>query len=161
MDKEILIYIVFIAIAIISRLLKSNKNRSKAPSAPPQQRETPSQRPGGAKSFEELLREFTGENTSTEPRSLETVETEYESYEHIPSDDEIRETYERSVNQAKKLKTLDEQVDLEDIRTKSKYFADDEMKEENSVASDILESLKDPDGARRAVILSEIINRKY
>ncbi|ELR70914.1 hypothetical protein C900_03349 [Fulvivirga imtechensis AK7] len=120
--------------------------------------------------FEELLREFTGEQ-QPQPRQqpqpkAPTRETVYESYEDEPSwdsrvsDDEAKETYNRSVREAKKLKTLDELVDL-DQPIQSGHFRGYEIKEEDTIADDILNTLQDADGAKRAIILSEIINRKY
>ncbi|UII26635.1 hypothetical protein LVD15_25630 [Fulvivirga maritima] len=159
MDKEILIYIVFVAIAIISRVLKSSKkDKSKAPKRTAER--PASQNVEKTKTFEELLREFTGETTSSQPSPSKTFEAEFDDFD-FEEEERVEETYRKSVNEAKNLKTLDEQVDLEDIPTKSQYFKEYDQKEENSVANDILQSLKDPNGARKAVILSEILNRKY
>ncbi|WP_255702483.1 hypothetical protein [Fulvivirga ulvae] len=41
------------------------------------------------------------------------------------------------------------------------HFKPYETEEENSVAGEVLEMLQDEEGARKAIILSEIINRKY
>ncbi|MBL3658648.1 hypothetical protein [Fulvivirga sediminis] len=160
MDKEILIYIVFVAIAIISRVLKSAKKKQSSQAPKRTANRTSSQNVEKTKTFEELLREFTGEANSSEPSSRELPELEIDEFDH-EEEERVEETYRKSINAAKDLKTLDEQVDLEDIPTKSQYFSEYDQKEENSVASEILQSLKDPNGARKAVILSEILNRKY
>lgn len=167
MDTELIIYLIFIAFAILSRFLKKKKEDN----APPQadSMDETSQRPSQKQmTFEELLREFTGEQQpQPQPQPKAPArETIYESYEDEPSwdsrvsDDEAKETYSRSVREAKKLKTLDELVDL-DQPISSGHFKGYEIEEEENIADDILHTLQDADGARKAIILSEIINRKY
>lgn len=154
-DIQIILYIIFAAIAILSRVL-SKKNKD----APPQSTGTDGQhekkRPA-PKSFEDLFREFTEEKDAPY-RASEVIEEK--SPEH--NDDKIRETYNSSVKEAKKLKTIDELVDLEDDRHTGnfRHFTGYEEKGETQ-ENEYLELLKDADGARKAIVLSEIFNRKY
>lgn len=161
MDIELILYIVFVVIALLIRVLKGKKEN--APPPPQQSSNNSGERPQKTLTFEELLREFTGDEAQREQRPQETYadHDEYEDEEEYVDDDEVKETYERSVRQAKELKTLDEQVDLKKPITTAHHFKGYEQEEENTLASDILETLKDADGAKKAIILSEIINRKY
>lgn len=152
-DIQLILYIIFVAIAILTRVFKSKKKEQPQPQqqSEAEEYETSSPKP---KSFEDLLKEFTGESTA--------VETEVSSYEEeYEADDEI-ETYENVDSNPKELKTIDELVDLEDDRHTGnfKHFAGYEELEEN-VNNEFVEALQDEEGARKAIIFSEIINRKY
>lgn len=169
MDIELILYIVFIAIAILTRVLKGKKTTDVPPQQEDHTMDAPQRPTQKQMSFEELLREFTGEekpHEKTQPRPLKE-EVVYESYEDEPSyesdyyaDEEAKHTYDRSVREARQLKTIDEIVDLEKP-LESGHFKGYEIEEEESIAADIFESLRDTDGAKKAIILSEIINRKY
>lgn len=162
MDKELIIYIIFIVIAILTRVLKNKKGNAPAPPRKPQEEDGSPKKSQRPLTFEELLREFTGEGSAEEP--VKESRTEYAPTEQPYSyeeDDEVRQAYERSISEAKKLKTLDEQVSLDEPLTRLRPFDSYSTEEENNSADTILEALKDPDGARNAIILSEIINRKY
>ncbi len=152
-DIQLILYIIFVAIAILTRVFKSKKKEQPQPQqqSEAEEYETSSPKP---KSFEDLLKEFTGESTA--------VETEVTSYEEeYEADDEI-ETYESMDSNPKELKTIDELVDLEDDRHTGnfKHFAGYEEQEEN-VNNEFVEALQNEEGARKAIIFSEIINRKY
>lgn len=175
MDIELILYIIFIVIAILTRVLKSSKDTAAPPSPPQQSEDQPRQRPQRRQTFEDLLREFTGEEEEAEEQYQERPATyTRERHQERPAsyydeqdmeegqeadDNEIKETYQRSVNEAKKLKTLDEQVDLN--KPIPKRFKDSEVEEENETTQDILEMLRDAEGAKKAIILSDIINKKY
>jgi len=154
-DIQIILYIIFAVIAILARAFKSDKKKPPKPTQQPadsEQREQP-------QSFEDLLKEFTGETKQTkqpEPQSYESLE------EYSFDDDELRRTYESSVKEAKELKTIDELVDLDDDRHTGSFqhFRGYEEPEED-VTNELVETLQDAEGARKAIILSEIMNRKY
>lgn len=166
MDIELILYIIFIAIAILTRVLKGKKeSNTPTTSHQPESMEAPKKKTEKTLTFEELLREFTGEEAPVqqepEPEPRYSRQEEAYSYEEEYADEEIRETYSRSVNEAKKLKTLDEQVSLDKPLERMEHFKQYETEEENTVGSEIIEMLQDEEGARKAIILSEIINRKY
>lgn len=165
-DIQLILYIIFAVIAILSQVFKAKKKNGQAPSQsntsqqPPSRKEQP-------KSFEDLLKEFTGEQTKTVESRPSWEETKYETYEddyeeEYQNDDEIRQTYNRSVKEAKELKTIDELVDLKDDRHTGNFthFAGYE-EEGEEVRNEWQELLSSPEGAKKAIILSEIINRKY
>lgn len=158
MDAEFIIYLVFLAIFVISRLLK--KPSAKAPSrkrpAPDQDPET--SRPP-VKSFEELLEEFTSGRSQEEPD--DSFPEEYEEYEEVPVTSQEPETSSPwNEYKTEKLRTLDEMIDIEKVRTTTKLESKEE-KQTESTADKIRSMLSDTEEARQAIILSEIIRRRY
>ncbi|MFW5760869.1 MAG: hypothetical protein ACOCXH_07825 [Cyclobacteriaceae bacterium] len=167
MDESIIFYIIFAVIFIISRLLKGK--RQPDGQGPNQEDGRPQRRP---MSIEDILRELSGEEAVAEkeeykpvpekPRSREVVEEIEQKTErkYEQWDDEVKTTYERSVSAAKNLKTIDQLVDYEQPREKI-------LKEEQvttnkaSGAAKIARMLKNKSEARKAIILSEIIQNKY
>ncbi len=170
MDEiQILLYILFIVIAVLSRAFSKKKKQSQgqppptASNRPSRQAETPSKKPV---SFEDLLREFTGEaetTTSPDPEYENDLRDEYE--EKVPSfdDNTVAETYRKSIDQARDIKTLDETVDLEDIQIGSGRFDEFRIPEEDEGGNlnEYLEVFNDIEGSRKAIVLGEILQRKY
>ena len=172
---DILVYLIFIAFAILSRIL----TKKKEPQGPPSGQgsdysDDRPQRPQKQVSFEDLLKEFTGEAEKQQHRPVPVEEpTRYKSYEddkyevenyeeQYERDEEAKKVYQRSVRQAKKLKTIDEQVDFEKMNTKlAEVYDPYHEKKKDTIADDIRKQLQNPEQVKRAVILSEILNRKY
>jgi hypothetical protein len=163
MDLESLLPLLFAAIYIISRFLKS-KPKPGVPNRPmPQQQgqqpDTPPTRKK-AFSFEDILKEFeknlAGEQIEDEkplpveqmhfdrpkpaPVVVEEKRSPYHSFEGMSYEDEQSPVI------------VEEEKDFE---RNEKY----QMKE--TEVSDFVEMLRDPNGAKNAIVLSEIINRKY
>jgi len=158
-DIQLILYIVFVVIALLARAFKSkNKNQPK-PTAQKESSNTSKPKP---KSFEDLLKEF--ESTSSEEEySQKDQEGEYKEYQNeYSSDEKTEEVYQNSVREAKELKTIDELVDLDDDRHTGnfRHFEGYEEPEED-VRNEYQKLLESPEGAKQAIILSEIINRKY
>jgi hypothetical protein len=157
-DIQLILYIAFVLFAIVSRVLKRKKagNVKK-----PEQREQNEAPPKPQISFEELLKEFTTGDTEkkeydseyrTEPE--EVFELEYHD------DEEAERVYRESVEASKKQAELVKETD--DRHTGNfKHFrgySEEDVEEEGSEFADLFH---DQDSAKRAIILSEIINRKY
>ena len=165
-DIQLILYIIFAVIAILSQAFKAKK---KDRPAPPQTNSSSESNPKRQqpKSFEDLLKEFTGEQTRTvEPRpsweepKYETYEDDYE--EEYRDESKTKQVYEESVRKAKKLKTIDELVDLQDDRHTGNFQHFEGYEEDGpEVRNEWQELLSSPEGAKKAIILSEIINRKY
>lgn len=158
MDKELLFYIIFVVIALLTRVFK------KKGETPPAQAKKPKSNNSGKPpiSFEDLLKEFEQGGSSSRKQQPEPVE-EYEFAQEYPDDDEIQQVYESSVRDAERMKTIDELVDLEDNRHSGSFrhfvgYAEHEKEEEEN---EFMEMLRDADGAKKAIVMSEIINRKY
>jgi len=158
-DIQLILYIVFVVIALLARAFKS---KNKAKSRPPVQTNSNESKKPKPKSFEDLLKDF--ENASSEKEETpKDIEGEYETFDNDYSSDEIaEEVYQNSVREAKELKTIDELVDLEDDRHTGNFRHFDGYAEpEEDVRNEYQKLLESPEGAKQAIILSEIINRKY
>ena len=112
-------------------------------------------------SFEELLKEFTGDTPPTQT-SQEPAQS-YEFEQEYPSDDEIQEVYERSIAEADRRETELETDEIEDDRHTGSFQHFRGYSEEDTQEGDnqFGKLLKDADGARKAIILQEILNKKY
>jgi gamma-glutamylcysteine synthetase len=124
--------------------------------------------------FEEMLRELTGESP-LEKRAGEAEEED--DYEHPFSERKARESareakqkmekraddFGKSVRKAKGARRISDKIDLEqDISSKRlKVKKAKSGRRSKSAAADIAQSLKNPQSARKAIILSEIINPKH
>jgi hypothetical protein len=63
------------------------------------------------------------------------------------------------LSRAKNVKTLDEMVNIGEESIKFKEYQ--EVDQQNALATEIREMLKDPYDAKRAIILKEILDRKF
>ena len=172
-DLELYIYIALGAIYFLSRAF-----RKKKPVQPPQKRrDTDSgggyeQAPRTEKhvTFEDLLKEFTGQKEKPEYEYEEEPEEFEESYtqeagqsagEYATEEEVSYKSYEEVYNTNKDFKTLDEQVKLESA--KRKRF--DEYKISKGVnihtAKRYRDLLQNKDSIKDAIILKEILDRKY
>ena len=122
-----------------------------APHAPPYQE---------ARSLEEILEEIvTGEKKEKEPVS-KPVEIEAESVEKDSwYDDETFSQYEKAVSGAKKYELLHERKEPEIVMGEVEDL--DEAGPDYAAANSYLDMLKDPEGIHKAIVMNEIINRKY
>ncbi|MBR07989.1 MAG: hypothetical protein CMP48_09905 [Rickettsiales bacterium] len=176
-DARIWIYIVAGAIYLISRALKKKKPDA-VPRKPTGSRPSaPSSSPNKPVSFEELLREFTeGKAADPEP-TPEPVETrraveerkwqqENKTVEDFSNegrnrtfaDDESRRVYEESIKNAEGAEINFERDEHFRIKLKDRK---EEESDRSGFATEISEMLRNPEDARKAVILGEILNRKY
>lgn len=170
-DIQFWLYLLFAVIYFISRSFKK-----KEPAQPPRrvnrpdyEQETP---PRKAVTFEELLREFTEAREEKEPTREVVVEEEKPAIREIPkkkpvfeegrtqffADEESRRVYEESIKMAEGADIRFERDD----HFKTKLRSRSEQEESSgSFASDLRDMLREGDGAKRAVVLAEILNRKY
>jgi len=167
-NLQILIYIIFFAIYLLSRVFR-NKNKQ----APRPSREMESDEPATTDAppltFEDILRELTtGEKPrqtvrrqTPQPPKPEPARREYEFKSDYPDDDEIEEVFQDSVKKAQNIKTLDEMVELKEPVLKFKEYDVKEEGHQSSLASEIRNMLMNPDDARKAIILKEILDRKF
>ncbi len=164
MDREIIIYIIFLVIALLGRLMGKKKGQGQKPASSGQ----PSRRPKQpVKTFEELLQEFTsGKESSTES----DVEEDWDDWEEpVRKEKEYpRRNLEKSpepsftFDRKEKLRSLDELVDIDNIKTRTSLtIEEDEEEEVPADETGIREMLQNPEDARKAIILSEILQRKY
>ena len=163
----------YIIAAVIYFLTRSKKKKSQQKQSRPGSENNPTPQ-SPQKTFEELLREITGESTPepVEQTPVEIVKEEpkQEEKKEEPqrlggerrafADDESRRIYEESIKQA-------EGFDIEygpDEHFKEprlfKYDQEGVEEETSTLADEIREGLKGQD-VQKAIIYSEILNRKY
>lgn len=169
---------VYIIIGIIYFIFRSMKK--KAPDASDQ----PLPKSGGAQptdterrrpmTFEELLKEFTDPQANREEaQEIEPIEEEIEtargrkSEEYIEegrtrrfSDEESKRVYEESIKKAEGYE-LEYNTDDKYHTEKLKSIPHDHEEEGDTMVDEIKEMFDDPRDARKAIILGEILNRKY
>ena len=156
-DNTFIYYLILGAIYLISRALKK-KNPKTVPkprqtSMPQQQmQEKPVKRPT---SFEDILKELTQELNPEEQRKPKVIEVEEE-----PKQFEVKQEAEKEelTREQKYVKKRHEQMELERKLALAKEEA--EMKDKHEPHA-VLELLTEEGGAANAIILSEILNRKY
>lgn len=179
-DIQLITYIIFAVLYLIFKVMQKKKasNQDQNQEMPQQQ-----QRPKKpAMTFEEMLRDFTGEPYETdtveeeravrqptqppppkkesqpEPPKYFSYENEYES----EYDEKAQKTYQESIERGKKALTLDEQVGYEDIKVGKVQIIEDDADSGKAIPThEYLEAFKTLDGAKKAFVHSEIFNRKY
>lgn len=170
-DISTWIYIAAAVIYFISRSFK--KKPEDTPAERPARTSQPNTSGKKAMTFEELLKEFTEQKDVSQneperpvitrsvpeqkPKPVKVKPAFEEGRTRSFADDESKRVYEESIKRA-------EQNNLEFEREgkfKSSIRRKTEAVEENNVAGDISAMLRNKDSAKRAVILGEILNRKY
>jgi hypothetical protein len=170
-NLETYLYVFFAVIYIISRIIKarSKQNQQQKPVASTQQHmrpqaAQPSSKPKRGFSFDDILRDFE-KNLAGENPSVDSQE------ESIPVVQEIR--HEKPAPIA--VKTIEEQPrqyqKYRDAKIKARskigarkapvFVRNEKFAIKENIASEYVKMLKDPEGFRNAIVLSEIINRKY
>ncbi len=156
MDEGFIFYIILAVIALISQLLKKRKAAPPPPvSRPGQGKAQPQKKPF---SFEEILKEFQAEILQEErvPEPVaKPVETQRKPVPPRSRKPKAFEAYEGA-----SYETLE--TDSEEIDEKLKrYKRDEHYSLDKSERHPILDVLQSEDGPKNAIILSEILNRKY
>lgn len=136
--------------------------------------------------FEELLREIQQAKTPPKPIAKEPEIQTRPTYQTVPPtksyeidyDDDIKdeeqdletipqrdnrssEIYENAKRDAFNRPSLEETMKLEDTDVKFGHFKVYDDVPKKSVASDILKDFSDPEGFKKAFIMSEILKRKF
>jgi hypothetical protein len=185
MDIQFWVWLIIIVLTFLARARKKNP---KPP--PPQERESwerdekPSSRP---LTFDELLREIQGakelRRPEPEPAPVRTRQLEPAppiSKKEVDYDDDLREeeqdletihtarddnqstdVYERAKREAFYRPSLEETMKLEDTVVRFGQFKGYESSQERAPMADFLAELHDPQGIRKAFIMSEILTRKF
>lgn len=177
MDDKILFYIVLGIIYFLFSRLKKKK-----PEEPDFDSSEPQQPHNGPKpiSFEELLKEITEAKQPAPPKPVITRKVEYEKPQpaYVDYDDDL-EDEEKSLEtitvdddrstkvyeEAKKLAfnrpSLEETLKPKEINTEYARFKMFETKQKASLLADYANELRNPKGFKKALVLSEILNRKH
>jgi len=152
------IYLVLGAIYFLSKLRKKNK------SVAPESQDKGSIVKKKVKTFEELLGEFTGLNVLDKSDNEEVIVTENEKIASVETEHTINQ------NSIPKDKTPEPVSELTFPKiaplNKNQHFKEYEMKDSQDrprqiTAREIRKDFKSPKGLKKAIILSEILKKKY
>jgi hypothetical protein len=166
-NLENYLYLIFAVIYIISRIIKA-KAKQKEANMPTQsqqgqaqttQNQTP---PKKAFSFEDILKEFEknlGGEELSEEKPEPVIERRHEPIKAKPVPKVERKP---SVYESYEGLTYESQMTAGQEESGTSLFARNEKFELNqNITSDYIKMLQDPEGVRNAIVISEIINRKY
>lgn len=167
---EILIYLlIIVGSGLIQAFRNKKKSQQQQPSdkpTPPQQRprrevsspeaDTTTRQPT---SFEDIFRELMGAPQETQPRQEAYQPTQKESEDYTS----VSDTYEQAVAEAGEAEKLDDRVDLENLDEfiQPRYKIKESKNKKSKFAREIKAMLNHPESAKKAVVLSEILNRKH
>lgn len=184
MDFQFWFYLIIAVIYILSRALKKNEPQGEAAKPRPTRQRVPQRNveastpsPDRPKTltFEDLLKEIQ-ESRQPKPVFTEPPKAEYVNYdddikeeaqdlEDVDYDyrkkDNIYQIYEDAKSQAFSRKSLEETMSIKDTETRFEKFKAFEQSKKKKVMEDYTKTLKDPAGLKRAVVMSEILNRKF
>lgn len=177
-DLQLYIYLALAAIYFLSRAFKSKKSNRSPGKLPDSDQhndrpEDQSQRERPI-SFEDLLREFSGQKEKKELEKYEEAEVdEMIDYEEEIVPEEIKQpsyaayndpvygNYDEVSQGKDKYKTLEEEIEIEKLANDrfNEYKID--KNESANYASRIRKFLHDKDSIKDAIILKEVLDRKY
>jgi hypothetical protein len=174
-DIKIILWIVIGLIYLFSRRKKAEKPPVRQPSRSDEQ---PAEEAMPIpKSFEELLREIEGSKIpAPAPRMERRLEPEPEVVDYddnlgeerqeepkrdYQKEDRIYQVYEEAKSQAFERPSLEETIKLEDTIVRFKQFKGYEKEVQKNEAHEFLQELRNPQGFRKAFVLSEILKRKF
>jgi len=174
-DNKIWFYIIAAVIYFLTRKKKKKNQPQPNKASRPTEANRPQQQPKPV-SFEDLLKDITEGRTEEAPEA-EVIEeqsmapvyeerptegkTKRESIRHF-ADEESRRVYEASVARAAEYKSgHDHKFEPDEDYISQKMFKKSEVDSGPTIADEIREGLHTTDNARKAIVYSEILNRKY
>ncbi len=185
MDDKILYYILIGAIYVLYNWLKRRKQSqenipgNEGPVDEPARQSQPKPKP---LTFEELLREITEAKQPVPEPQTEYERPEQSRYEPLDYDEDIEDEvskeeveekaydfnkepayqqFEAAKQQAFYRKSLEETTRLEDVNVEFGRFKVFDSERQRSLVEIYTEDLRNPEGFKKALILSEILNRKH
>jgi len=164
-DFKIILYIIFFVIYILAKTLKKSKPKQ-SPKGPRTKTDEETHEAEPTITFEDIFKGLTNDKKKEKPEPVEVINEVEEFESNYPSDDEIQEVYKESLRQAEKSKTL-EQIVYDNAKKKRaaieehEEFTSKDVEERITLASELGELLKNPEDARKAIVLKEILDRKY
>lgn len=185
MDLQFWIYIIVAIVWVLARALR----KAPAEAGQPEERERREverdSSGNGPLTFEELLREIQQAKTPPKPVTQELprpssqlktappikpynevdydddLQDEEQDLETIPTRETSYEVYEKAKQDAFYRPSLEETMKLSDTEMKFGHFKEYEETVQKSQPSEILRDFKDPEGFKKAFIMSEILKRKF
>jgi hypothetical protein len=180
-DFQFWLYVIIGVIYLLTRLKKKPEQQNDFPSGRPekpvQKFEPPTVKPSTAAlpkplTFEELLKEIT-ESKFQEPAKPQQeyvdyddqLEEEAKDLEDVDYDyrkkDKIYDVYDKGKLEAFNKLSLEETMRIEDTDVKYERFKMFEKQQSRDLIQEYLADFKDPEGFKRAIVMSEILQRKF
>lgn len=166
---ETYLYIALAVIYILSRVLKARKQNAPTRPVPPKSQSKPTAstqqqpRPRKAFSFEDILKEFEKNLVGEEFTDEKAMPVEEIDYEKPKAKISKKVEQDLVVNPYQAYEGAS--YESPDYNKELLMHEDFSRNENFSIAKDIsnqyMEMLRDPEGFKNAIVLSEIINRKY
>jgi hypothetical protein len=175
MDIQFWIWLAIIVITFIARAAKKKDQSIPKDYEGEDQRPTRPDLNPKPLTFEELLKEIQASKTPA-PQPVVVRKPEYVDYDddlkeeekdletsdyNYRNDDSIYETYEKAKREAFEKPSLEETVKLQDTVVKYEQFKGYQQVEQKNVASEIWSEFHDPEGFKKAFIMSEILKRRF
>jgi hypothetical protein len=169
MDLQFWLYVIIVVITLLARAGKKKARPAEAAPKPPRPEFNPA-----PMTFEDLLREIQESKKPKEEPVPIREPNPYEVEDNLP--EEAREpleqttfteastydVYEQAKRDAFNRVSLEESMKLEDTEVRYGKFREYERTEEPKAAlSGILADFKNPEGFKRAFIMSELLKRKF
>jgi hypothetical protein len=179
-DFQFWLYIIVGGIYVLSRFLK--KSRQKAgdqaemdPEKPARRFDPPTAKPQPSPSkmmtFEELLKEITESKAPPKPQPEaqytnydEDIAEEEQDLEDVNYDynrDKVALAYEDSKQHAFERPSLEETMNVSDINTRFEKFKVFDQAAQGNVMDRYFTDFYDPEGLKKAIVMSEILQRKF
>lgn len=185
-DLQFWLYVIIGVIYLISQVRKKAKQQQGPPTEKPLTRKPTSQSPtwqretatptSGQKpmTFEDLLREITEAKTMKDEPEYETYEKpEYDYDTDIEAEklepevvdyrntDSIYQKYEDAKTKDYSINSLEESLKLEEVDMKFGKFKEFEAESKVNLLDLYTKDLRDPEGLKKAVILTEILSPRH
>src|SRR5688572_8873501 len=185
-DCQFWLYVLIAAIYVLTRFFKKPAQQPTDvpdfnPEKPVKKFEPPPVKPGAPPSktltFEELLREITESKTQPKPQpKTEYVDYDDEIPDEIPQKEEIQDLedvdydykkdkvaveYERAKQQAFFRPSLEETLNIKDTDTSFEKFKVFKTTSQSNLLDRYFTDFYDPEGLRKAIVMGEILQRKF
>ena len=186
-DYQFWLYVIIAAIYVLTRFFKKPAQQQPTdvpdldPEKPVRRFEPPPAKPRAEPSrtmtFEELLREITESKTQPKPQpKTEYVDYDDEIAEETPQKEEIQDLedveydykkdkvaveYERAKQQAFFRPSLEETLNIKDTDTSFEKFKVFKTTSQSNLLDRYFTDFYDPEGLRKAIVMGEILQRKF
>ncbi|MCA4896336.1 MAG: hypothetical protein ING84_15155 [Cytophagales bacterium] len=167
---------IWLIVIIVTFIARAKKKKPEGDTTtfggePIDRRTSPAEKPI---SFEDLLREIQA-SKAPQPAPITTKKQEYVDYDDELEEEAVTErvdyskrdqdntfqTYERAKQDAFNRASLEETMKIEDTVVRFGQFKGYQQDTEVNVLAEYVKDLQDPNGFRKAFILSEVLNRKF
>ncbi|MEO9966876.1 MAG: hypothetical protein ABJF11_13855 [Reichenbachiella sp.] len=164
MDDSILYYVVIGVIYLLSKLFGKKKNQE-IPSEVDEYEEIekPARPKKAAPTFEDILKELAGDNIPDFSEKEKTKPLEHTKPEPVLATDLV-DYQKQNIEEVKPDEMIDIVPHKPIERKRPEFLRDDHFdveEEDSEMAADLGEMLADYDGIRRAIVIKEVLDRKY